>query len=56
VKEGGRFISLILEKFPGEPAELADRIFNAAETNPDAMQIIAIYGRTLNEMAEGKIW
>ena len=50
------FIKIVEEQFPGNPAELADRIFDAAEGNPEAMQLIAFYGRTAAEIDSDTIW
>lgn len=55
-KKGNAFIKIVLETFPGEPATLADRIFEAADTNPDAMQLVAMYGRTPEEIATSTMW
>jgi hypothetical protein len=50
------FIKIVEEQFPGNPVELADRIFDAAEGNPEAMQLIAFYGRTAAEIDSDTIW
>jgi hypothetical protein len=55
-QRGGAFIKMVEEQYPGNPAELADRIFNAAEGNPEAMQVVAFYGRTVAEIGSGTIW
>jgi hypothetical protein len=56
LREGGAFIELIQEMFPGEPATLADRIFEATDSNPEAMQLFTMYGRTPDEIALGTNW
>jgi len=56
LERGDAFVKMVEEQFPGNPAELADRIWNAAEGNPEAMQLVAFYGRTAAEIEEGKIW
>lgn len=55
-QDGNAFIKIVEEQFPGNPAELADRIFDAAEGNPEAMQLIAFYGRTAAEIDSDTIW
>jgi hypothetical protein len=55
-QRGGAFIKMVEEQYPGNPAELADRIFDAAEGNPEAMQLVALYGRTEAEIDSGTIW
>jgi hypothetical protein len=55
-QDGNAFIKIVEEQFPGNPAELADRIFDAAEGNPEAMLLIAFYGRTAAEIDSDTIW
>jgi len=62
MERGDAFIKIVEEQFPGIPSDpavptdLADRIWNAAEGNPEAMQLVAFYGITAAEIEEGKIW
>ena len=55
-KKGNAFIKMVEGRFPGIPTELADRIFDAAEGNPEAMRLVALYGRTDAEEKSGRIW
>jgi hypothetical protein len=56
LSNGGDFIVLVQNDFPGDPATLAERIFEAADFNPVAMAILVMFGRTPDEIATGTTW